>query len=72
MMENQPIHWVSIIFRNRLYGNSFHKIFPTLKAIFELTKALLVSKYSRSQLIHSNSFTKVLLFNINPSYRNIY
>ena len=47
MMENQPIHWVSIIFRNRLYGNSFHKIFPTLKAIFELTKALLVSKHTQ-------------------------
>lgn len=41
MMKNQSIHWINIIFRNRLYGQSFHKFSPTLKAIFQLTKALL-------------------------------
>lgn len=40
MMENQSIHWIKICFRDRLYGKSFHKFLPTLKAIFELTKAL--------------------------------
>ena len=42
MMENQSIHWIKICFRERLYGKSFHKFLPTLKAISELSKALLL------------------------------
>lgn len=45
MMENQSIHWIKICFRDRLYGKSFHKFLPTLKAISELTKALLFKNY---------------------------
>lgn len=44
IMENQSIHWIKIHFRSRLYGQSFHKFFPTLKAIYELTKFLLIKQ----------------------------
>jgi dolichol-phosphate mannosyltransferase len=44
MMEKQSITWIKIRFRNRLFGQSFHKLLPSLKAILELTKALLINK----------------------------
>tara|TARA_B100000963_G_C22468518_1_gene599014 strand:- start:182 stop:877 length:696 start_codon:yes stop_codon:yes gene_type:complete len=44
MMKNHSILWIKIHFRKRLYGQSFHKFVPTIKAIFELTKALNFSK----------------------------
>ena len=44
IMEVQPIHWIDIHFRNRLYGSSFHKLIPTFKAIYELTKALIFNQ----------------------------
>jgi dolichol-phosphate mannosyltransferase len=49
MMQNRPIHWIKIHFRNRLYGQSFHKFVPTLKAIFKLTRALLFHKLGKKE-----------------------